>query len=61
MFLRNAWYVAAWDYEVLADTILERLILGQSLIVYRTEAGEPVVLENRCCHRGARSGRTGGS
>jgi len=53
MFLRNAWYVAAWDYEVLADTILERLILGRSLIVYRTEAGEPVVLENRCCHRGA--------
>jgi phenylpropionate dioxygenase-like ring-hydroxylating dioxygenase large terminal subunit len=53
MFLRNAWYVAAWDYEVLADTILERPILGRSLIVYRTEAGEPVILENRCCHRGA--------
>jgi vanillate O-demethylase monooxygenase subunit len=53
MFIKNAWYVVAWDYEVLADTILERSILGESVIVYRTAAGAPVILENRCCHRAA--------
>ena len=53
MFIRKAWYAAAWDYEVLADTILERTVLGDSLIVYRTTDGRPVVLENRCCHRAA--------
>jgi phenylpropionate dioxygenase-like ring-hydroxylating dioxygenase large terminal subunit len=53
VFIKNAWYVVAWDYEVLGDTILERSILGESVIVYRTAAGTPVVLENRCCHRGA--------
>lgn len=53
MFIRNAWYVAAWDFEVLADTILERTLLGESMILYRTEDGTPVAMENRCCHRGA--------
>jgi vanillate O-demethylase monooxygenase subunit len=43
----------AWDYEILADTIMERTILGKSVIVYRTAHGSPVVLENRCCHRAA--------
>src|SRR6266436_6635194 len=53
MFIRNAWYVVAWDYEVLGDTILERTILGESVIIYRTGDGSPVVMENRCCHRAA--------
>src|SRR5882757_1643973 len=53
MFIRNAWYVVAWDFEVLSDTILERTILGESVIVYRTADGIPVVMENRCCHRAA--------
>src|SRR5882672_5628546 len=53
MFIRNAWYVVAWDFEVLPDTILERSILGQSVIVYRCGDGTPVVMENRCCHRAA--------
>jgi phenylpropionate dioxygenase-like ring-hydroxylating dioxygenase large terminal subunit len=53
MFIRNAWYVVAWDYEVLPDTVLKRGVLGESVIVYRTGDGEPVVMENRCCHRAA--------
>jgi phenylpropionate dioxygenase-like ring-hydroxylating dioxygenase large terminal subunit len=53
MFIRNAWYVVAWDSEVADDTILERTILGESVIVYRTKAGSPIVMENRCCHRAA--------
>jgi nitrite reductase/ring-hydroxylating ferredoxin subunit len=53
MFIRNAWYVVAWDFEVLADTILERTVLGESIVVHRKADGAPVVMENRCCHRGA--------
>jgi phenylpropionate dioxygenase-like ring-hydroxylating dioxygenase large terminal subunit len=53
MFIRNAWYVVAWDFEVADDTILERTILGESVIVYRTQDGRPIVMENRCCHRAA--------
>jgi vanillate O-demethylase monooxygenase subunit len=53
MFIRNAWYAAAWDYEVLTDNILERAVLGTSVIIYRTGQGTPVILENRCCHRAA--------
>jgi phenylpropionate dioxygenase-like ring-hydroxylating dioxygenase large terminal subunit len=53
VFIQSAWYAAAWDYEVLGDNILERTILGQSLIVYRQSNGSPVVMENRCCHRAA--------
>jgi phenylpropionate dioxygenase-like ring-hydroxylating dioxygenase large terminal subunit len=51
MYVKNAWYVAAWNFEVAPDTILERTILGKSLIVFRGDDGAPAILENRCCHR----------
>lgn len=50
MFLRNAWYAAAWDREV-GQEILPRKILGERIALYRTEAGEPVALEDACPHR----------
>lgn len=53
MFIRNAWYVAAWDHEILGDTLLERTLLGESVLLYRTEAGTPVALSNKCPHRHA--------
>jgi phenylpropionate dioxygenase-like ring-hydroxylating dioxygenase large terminal subunit len=28
-------------------------VLGESVIVYRTSDGAPVVMEHRCCHRAA--------
>jgi len=51
MFLRNAWYVAAWDHEVSADAVLGRMVLGEPLVFYRTRRGGVVALEDRCCHR----------
>src|SRR5262245_39345430 len=51
MFLRTAWYVAAWDREVTADTLLGRIILGDALVLYRLRDGRAVALEDRCCHR----------
>lgn len=50
MFLRNCWYVAGWssDYgrELKAETFL-----GENIVIYRTEGGDPVALENACPHR----------
>jgi len=50
MFLRNAWYVAAWDREVTRQSRPIQ-ILGERIVLYRTEAGAPVALEDACPHR----------
>ncbi len=50
MFLRNAWYVAAWDHEV-TRTPLGRIILDEPIVLYRTPGGSAVALEDRCAHR----------
>ena len=52
-FIRNCWYVAAWDDEVPVDGLFSRTLLGESVLLYRTAGGAVVALENRCCHRGA--------
>ena len=50
MFLRNCWYVAAWDEEV-GHQPLARTLLDEPVVLYRTDDGTPVALEDRCCHR----------
>lgn len=50
MYLRSAWYVAAWDHE-LASAPLARTILGQPVVLYRRDDGTPAALENSCPHR----------
>jgi vanillate O-demethylase monooxygenase subunit len=52
MFVRNAWYVAAWDQEIGRD-MLRRVILDEPVLLYRTIDGKAVALEDRCCHRQA--------
>jgi vanillate O-demethylase monooxygenase subunit len=52
MFVRNAWYVAAWDHEV-GRSMVRRIILDQPVVLYRTVEGKAVALEDRCCHRQA--------
>ena len=47
---RNAWYVAAWDYEITRKP-LARTIAGRPLAMYRTEDGRPVALADACWHR----------
>ena len=51
MFLRNYWYVAAWDHEVQRQSLFRRVILNEPVVFYRTGDGTPVALEDRCCHR----------
>jgi phenylpropionate dioxygenase-like ring-hydroxylating dioxygenase large terminal subunit len=52
VFLRNAWYVAAWDHEV-SQNLLPRTIMGENIVFFRTGDGMPAALEDRCCHRHA--------
>lgn len=53
MFIKNTWYVAAWDKEVTTDGLFSRTIIGVPVLMYRTEDGNIVAMEDRCCHRGA--------
>jgi phenylpropionate dioxygenase-like ring-hydroxylating dioxygenase large terminal subunit len=50
MYLRNSWYVAALSSEIEVK-LTARRILGENIVVYRTESGEPVALEDSCPHR----------
>jgi phenylpropionate dioxygenase-like ring-hydroxylating dioxygenase large terminal subunit len=50
MFLRNYWYVAAADSEI-SGKPLARTILGEPIVLFRTEVGVPVAFEDRCAHR----------
>lgn len=52
MFLKNCWYVAAWDHELIDGKMLPRTILEEPVLLYKSESGKIVALEDRCCHRG---------
>jgi phenylpropionate dioxygenase-like ring-hydroxylating dioxygenase large terminal subunit len=54
MFLRASWYVAARSAELISGKgrqPLGRVFLGEPVVLFRKESGEPVALEDRCCHR----------
>jgi vanillate O-demethylase monooxygenase subunit len=50
LFIRNAWYVAAYDVE-LAGGPLARTILGDRVVLYRQQDGRCVALQDACAHR----------
>lgn len=49
-FIRNRWYVAAWDGEIGAAPF-SRTICGEPIVLYRTLAGNVVALRDACPHR----------
>ena len=51
MWVRNAWYVAAWSHEIAGEGFLARTIMNEPLVLYRTSSGSVVAMEDRCCHR----------
>ncbi|MCG3190240.1 MAG: Toluene-4-sulfonate monooxygenase system iron-sulfur subunit TsaM1 [Burkholderiaceae bacterium] len=53
IFLKNCWYVAAWDHELIDGRKLARTILEKPVVLYKGESGQVVALDDRCCHRGA--------
>ncbi|WP_197277287.1 aromatic ring-hydroxylating dioxygenase subunit alpha [Sphingomonas profundi] len=50
VFVRDTWYVAALSAEIDAGMI-ERRILDEPVLLYRTEAGDPVAMAGLCPHR----------
>lgn len=40
-YLRNAWYVAAWDEEVKPGALLSRRLLGEPIVFFRDTSGTP--------------------
>lgn len=53
IFLKNCWYVAAWDHELLDGRKLARTILEKPVVLFRGESGKYIALDDRCCHRAA--------
>jgi phenylpropionate dioxygenase-like ring-hydroxylating dioxygenase large terminal subunit len=51
VFLRNCWYAAAWEYELAPDKPLGRQIIGEPIVLFRTQSGPIRALTNRCAHR----------
>ena len=45
MFLRNYWYVAATADE-LGRKLLPRWVLGEPVVLYRTQSGKPAAMED---------------
>lgn len=48
--IRNCWYVAARSSEI-GRTPFARRLLDTEVVFYRTQAGQPVAMRNRCPHR----------
>lgn len=51
MFIKNAWYIAAWAHELSAAPLARR-ICNEEVVLYRDAQGSVCALEDRCCHRG---------
>jgi vanillate O-demethylase monooxygenase subunit len=50
-YLRNTWYVAAWDEEIKPDVLFSRRLLDEPLVFFREGAGQVRALADRCPHR----------
>jgi vanillate O-demethylase monooxygenase subunit len=50
-YLRNVWYVGAWDHEVTTDKPLARTLLSEPGVFFRDTAGRVQALLDRCPHR----------
>lgn len=50
MWLKNIWYVAGFAGDV-GENLVARRFLGQHVLLYRTDAGKAVAMEDRCPHR----------
>ncbi len=51
MFIRNAWYVAAWSSEITTRPFA-RTLLAEAVVLFRRASGLVAAVEDRCCHRG---------
>jgi len=50
MFLKNAWYVAAWSSEI-QPKLQQILVLSEKICIYRDAENQVIALEDACPHR----------
>ncbi|MEC3861246.1 aromatic ring-hydroxylating dioxygenase subunit alpha [Mesobacterium sp. TK19101] len=50
IFVKNAWYVAAWSREI-DDQLRRYTILNEHIVMFRKSDGSVAALEDRCPHR----------
>lgn len=50
-YLRNTWYVAAWDEEIKPNALFSRRLLDEPLVFFREQSGRVRALADRCPHR----------
>lgn len=50
-YVRNAWYVAAWEQELAPETPVAITVLGERIVIWRAKSGVVHALEDRCAHR----------
>jgi vanillate O-demethylase monooxygenase subunit len=50
-FLRNTWYIAAWQDEIAAGALFNRTILNEPIMFYRKQDGMVAAIGDRCPHR----------
>lgn len=51
MFIRNAWYVAAWAADI-QPAPFPRTVLGDAVVFFRGADGQVAAVQDRCAHRG---------
>jgi vanillate O-demethylase monooxygenase subunit len=49
--VRNAWHVACWAMDLEAAKPFALTMAGDPVVIFRTEGGSLVALEDRCVHR----------
>ena len=55
----TGWFIVAWSKDLGAGEVKPLRYFGKDLVLFRTEAGEPVVLDAHCPHLGAHLGHGG--
>ncbi|HTV38100.1 MAG TPA: Rieske 2Fe-2S domain-containing protein, partial [Xanthobacteraceae bacterium] len=51
VYLRNAWYVAAWSDDIGEDALVHRTIMDEPIVLFRQADGAVAAIEDRCPHR----------
>lgn len=51
VFIRNSWYAAGWVSEIEYSKPISRTILGEAVVLFRTESGKLTALYDLCPHR----------
>lgn len=50
-YVRNVWYMAAWEEEIVGDAVLGRTLLDQPWLILRKADGTYTMMSDRCPHR----------